>query len=213
MGDKSAGENSVNTICKTCGATIQAEGRFCSKCGSHIKKDTRDDTTGALAIEGVKLRPEAENPPAVELDRARLSPEDEDSFRKMFADAREPREYEVDIDRVRLRPGAADAHAKAKHGHSPSERLISGAIKWEYAYGMLGLILGLSSIIGGVILGLRGVTGSTSWTAKVLGLQSSVNDAAPGVILFIVGLFWVWITKPKVRLKDVQDMKETRDRD
>ena len=182
MGDKSAGENSVNTICNTCRAPIQAEGIFCSRCGSHIKKDTHDITTGALAIEGVKLRPVAENPAAVEFDHVRLR-------------------------------GAADTRAKAKHGHSPSESLISGAIKWEYAYGMLGLILGLSSIIGGVILGLRGVTGSTSWTAKVLGLQSSVNDAAPGVILFIVGLFWVWITKPKVRLKDVQDMKETRDRD
>jgi len=83
--------------------------------------------------------------------------------------------------------------------------LIDHAIKLEYLYGMLGLVLGLASIIGGVILCLNGVTGSTSWTARVLGLESQINDAVPGVVLFIVGLFMIWVTKPKVRLKDVRD--------
>jgi hypothetical protein len=87
---------------------------------------------------------------------------------------------------------------------SHSAQLVGSAIKWEYAYGMLGLVLGLAAIIGGIILGLHGVTGATSWTAKVLGLESKINDAAPGVVLFIVGLFMVFVTKPKVRLKDVR---------
>ena len=89
--------------------------------------------------------------------------------------------------------------------NSPSERLIAEAIKGEYSYGKLGLILGLSSIVGGIILGLNGVAGSTSWTASLLGLESKINDAAPGVVLFIVGLFMVWATKPKVKMQDLRD--------
>jgi hypothetical protein len=87
---------------------------------------------------------------------------------------------------------------------SASERLLAEAIKGEYRYGMLGLILGITSIICGVVLCLNGVAGSTSWTARVLAMESKVNDAAPGVVLFIVGLFFVWVTKPKVKLRDLQ---------
>ncbi len=52
---------------------------------------------------------------------------------------------------------------------------------------------------------LNGVAGSTSWTAKVLGLESNLNDAAPGVVLFLVGMFMVFITKPKVRVGELRD--------
>ncbi|HKX83235.1 MAG TPA: hypothetical protein VJL58_03355, partial [Pyrinomonadaceae bacterium] len=61
-----------------------------------------------------------------------------------------------------------------------------------------------SCIVGGVVLGLNGVAGSTSWTAKLLGMESSINDAAPGVVLFIVGLFIVYATKPNVTMKDIK---------
>lgn len=84
---------------------------------------------------------------------------------------------------------------------SASERLIAQAITGEYRYAMLGLILGIACIIGGVILCLHGVAGSTSWTATLFGLfQSKINDAAPGVVLFVVGVFFVVATKPKVKL-------------
>ena len=71
---------------------------------------------------------------------------------------------------------------------SGSASVIMESIKWEYRYAMLGLVLGLASIIGGVVLSLNGVAGSTSWTASLLALNSKVNDAAPGVVLFIIGL-------------------------
>ena len=67
--------------------------------------------------------------------------------------------------------------------------------KHHLIYSTAGLILGLICVIGGVVLFLNGVVGSTSWTAKVLGAQSDLSDAAPGAILFIVGLFVVFITR------------------
>ncbi|HEX9000127.1 MAG TPA: hypothetical protein VGB07_09540 [Blastocatellia bacterium] len=109
----------------------------------------------------------------------------------------------VQVNRVKFSKPNSDNPESAKN--SPSAHLIAEAIKGEYSYGKLGLVLGLSSIIGGIVLGLNGVAGSTSWTAKLLGLESKINDAAPGVVLFIVGLFMVWATKPRVKMKDLKD--------
>jgi hypothetical protein len=103
------------------------------------------------------------------------------------------RPVEVNVDRGRMTSAG-----------SSSERLIQQAIRGEYLYSMLGLVLGMATIIGGIVLGLHGVGGSTSWTAKVLGLQSQINDAAPGVVLFIVGVFYIWMTRPKVKLRDLK---------
>ncbi len=86
--------------------------------------------------------------------------------------------------------------------NSASERLIAAALDREYYYAMLGLVLGLLSIVGGIILFLKGVAGSTSWTANVLGLESKLTDAAPGAMLFVAGLFYVWVTKPNVVMKN-----------
>lgn len=75
------------------------------------------------------------------------------------------------------------------------------ALKFRFIYSFLGLIFGLTFALGGIVLCLNGVVGSTSWTAKILGAKSEVSDATPGVILFIVGLFVVFITRFKVKLK------------
>lgn len=80
-------------------------------------------------------------------------------------------------------------------------------IQEEYRYAKLGLILGFAAIIGGVILGINGVVGSTSWSAKLFGLETHINDAAPGVVLFIVGLFMIIMTIPRIKIiiKNIQD--------
>lgn len=72
---------------------------------------------------------------------------------------------------------------------------------YNFIYAVLGLVLGLVCIIGGIVLFLNGVVGSTSWTAKILGAESNISDAAPGVVLFIVGLFVVFVTKFDVKVK------------
>ena len=93
--------------------------------------------------------------------------------------------------------------ASAEVGSGPAQ-FVGQVVAGEYAYARMGLPLGPACIIGGVVLGLNGVAGSTSWTASVLGLESNINDAAPGVVLFIVGVFFVWITKPKVKIGEVR---------
>lgn len=65
----------------------------------------------------------------------------------------------------------------------------------QLVYSLFGLLLGLACVLGGIVLCLHGVVGSTSWTAKLLGAESSLSDARPGVVLFVVGLFVVWVTR------------------
>jgi hypothetical protein len=85
--------------------------------------------------------------------------------------------------------------------------LARDTVRREYRYATGGQILGFSSIIGGCTLFIHGVAGNTSWTAEVLGLKSNVTDAGPGTVLFIVGLFMVFVTRPKVKLKDILGRK------
>ena len=73
--------------------------------------------------------------------------------------------------------------------------VVTELSKHQLLYSIAGLIVGAGCMLGGIVLFLNGVTGSTSWTAKLLGAESQLSDAAPGAVLFIVGLFIVLITK------------------
>ena len=66
---------------------------------------------------------------------------------------------------------------------------------------MAGLCLGFVSMIAGSVLFLNGIVGSTNWSAKILGNESVITDAAPGAILFVVGLFVVIATRLKLKIQ------------
>ncbi len=71
--------------------------------------------------------------------------------------------------------------------------------KFQLVYSTLGLILGLVCILGGIYLFIQGVTGEMNWSLKLLGNESDIVNAAPGAVLFIVGLFLVIVTKFKFK--------------
>jgi hypothetical protein len=98
-------------------------------------------------------------------------------------------------------PSAALVVEVPKDSAVKIQAMAGKAMTLEYVYALAGLVVSIVAIVTGAVLCLNGVAGSTSWTASALGLESNINDAAPGVVLFIVGLFIVWVTKPKVRLK------------
>jgi len=80
------------------------------------------------------------------------------------------------------------------------QRSASRRSPYQFVYSLAGLVLGFGGILGGVVLLMRGVAGSSTWTASVLGVESRVTDAAPGAILFVVGLLVVLATRFDVRL-------------
>jgi hypothetical protein len=85
-------------------------------------------------------------------------------------------------------------------GKPPDKQTMQQLLRMQLIYSICGLVLGLCCIIGDIVLFLRGVTGATSWTASILGARSQISDAAPGAILFIVGLFIVFITRFGIKM-------------
>jgi hypothetical protein len=78
-------------------------------------------------------------------------------------------------------------------------RVTSLVMLYGFLYSVAGLLLGLVCALLGVLLFFHGVTGSTGWVVQLPGLKSSLSDAAPGVILFVVGLAVVYLTRFEVR--------------
>ncbi len=152
-----------------------------------LKDSSEDKVSQLIDIEGADMR-----------SREPRGSFQEHTRREKQLDEAQARE-ERDRDEARQK-----AVLTATMQQSATERLLSQAIQGEYRYAMLGLILGLATILGGVILSLHGIAGSTSWTAKLFGLESHLNDAAPGVVLFVVGIFFVWSTRPRVKMRDLQ---------
>ena len=71
----------------------------------------------------------------------------------------------------------------------------------QFVYSLAGLVLGAACVVGGIVLFLRGVAGSASWTASILGAESQISDTAPGAVLFLVGLFIVLITRFTIEVR------------
>ena len=71
----------------------------------------------------------------------------------------------------------------------------------QLIYSLAGLVVGLACVVGGLGLFLHGIVGSSSWVGDFIGVQSKLADAAPGTVLFIVGLLVVWLTRFSLRVR------------
>jgi hypothetical protein len=90
----------------------------------------------------------------------------------------------------------------------PRERHFWGRLALlQLIYSLAGLVLGLACIVGGILLFFHGVAGSSSWVGEFIGVQSKLSDAAPGTVLFVVGLAVVWLTRFAVRVKQPIDIE------
>jgi apolipoprotein N-acyltransferase len=84
----------------------------------------------------------------------------------------------------------------------PHERHFWGRLAvLQLIYSLAGLVLGLACIIGGILLFFHGVAGSSSWVGEAIGVKGKLSDAAPGTVLFVVGLAVVWVTRFAVRVR------------
>ena len=76
------------------------------------------------------------------------------------------------------------------------------AVVFQGIYSILGMALGAVCIVGGFVLFIHGIKGSSNWVVKILGLESNISDAAPGAILFLVGLLTVVVTRYAATVRD-----------
>lgn len=73
--------------------------------------------------------------------------------------------------------------------------------RFQLIYSILGVILGSVCVIFGGYLSLNVFLNESKLLITVMGMKSEIRDAGPGVILFVVGLFIVYISRFKVRVK------------
>lgn len=78
---------------------------------------------------------------------------------------------------------------------STSDQTQATLAKYQFLYSIMGAVLGLFAIVGGIYLFIQGITGSTTWDLKIFEAHSNISNAAPGAVLFIVGLFIIFITR------------------
>jgi hypothetical protein len=91
---------------------------------------------------------------------------------------------------------------------NPRERHFWGRLALlQLIYSLAGLVFGLACIVGGILLFFHGVAGSSSWVGEFIGVQSKLSDAAPGTVLFVVGLAVVWLTRFAVRVRQPIDIE------
>ncbi len=90
----------------------------------------------------------------------------------------------------------------------PRERHFWGRLATlQLIYSLAGLLFGLACVVGGIVLFFHGVAGSSSWVGEFIGAQSKLSDAAPGTVLFVVGLVVVWLTRFAVRVRQPIDIE------
>jgi hypothetical protein len=80
-------------------------------------------------------------------------------------------------------------------GSHDDRELYRRAAKYQFWYSVLGLLVGIICVVAGMLLLLHGIAGHTSWTASILGAKSELNDAAPGVVFAVLGLFVIWVSR------------------
>ncbi len=83
----------------------------------------------------------------------------------------------------------ADRTSEAAH---ETMRTVS---RHQLIYSMTGLAVAVVLTLLGCLLFLAGITDDTQWTVNTLGLESELNDAAPGAVLFVAGLVIGVITR------------------
>lgn len=73
--------------------------------------------------------------------------------------------------------------------------LWRSACFYQFIYSLAGLGLGLACVVGGIILFTMGIGGSINWIVETEGFHSSLVNAAPGAVLFVVGALVAWLTR------------------
>jgi hypothetical protein len=71
-------------------------------------------------------------------------------------------------------------------------------VKAEAENARSGRMVGLLVILVGVILTIAGATGAVDLKLSGMGMSAQVVNAAPGVVVALIGLFIVWRTNLKI---------------
>ena len=82
-----------------------------------------------------------------------------------------------------------------------SPKIVEIVSSHQLTYSIMGVFFGVLCILGGIVLFFSGIAGKTHWAVNLLGIESTITDASPGAILFIVGFLIIIITKYDAKIR------------
>jgi len=89
-------------------------------------------------------------------------------------------------------------------GHVEAD-IVNKSIKVQTMYSIAGLIIGTFIVGLAYFLVVHGIAyPDSSWSLRLLGMESQLSDAGPGVILMVVGLFVIYVTRLKIEIHGSQ---------
>ncbi len=80
------------------------------------------------------------------------------------------------------------------------KKMWSKAIFYHFVYSMIGMIIGILSLISGVYLFYIGITQGSEWEFNILGIKSTMSNAMPGTILFLIGFLIIRVSRYNIVL-------------
>jgi len=81
-----------------------------------------------------------------------------------------------------------------------SDAVTRRILRYQFVYAVIGLALGFTTTVSGLVLFALGLTGRTSLIASLLGARIQVTDAAPGAVIATLGLLLVAFTRFDVKV-------------
>jgi hypothetical protein len=86
-------------------------------------------------------------------------------------------------------------------GLASDNGLTKVAILFQGIYSILGLLVGVIFLVGGLILLLSGIGGSSHFVAEILGAKFDLSDATAGVICAVLGFIVIFVTRFEIRIQ------------
>src|SRR6185437_12688274 len=79
-----------------------------------------------------------------------------------------------------------------------SKEFWKSVVNYQFTMSLIGLYGGLACIVIGILMFLNGMLHGGAWTADAFGV--AITDAAPGMVLFFIGLGLAQINKFTVKI-------------
>src|SRR5437016_2918136 len=76
--------------------------------------------------------------------------------------------------------------------------LSKGALYFQFAYSLIGLLTAVACFAIGLYLFVAGLNGSSTILVKASGYELSITNAAPGTVMLLAGVAISWVTKYNV---------------
>lgn len=107
----------------------------------------------------------------------------------------------ISIAKVKASETSSSSDAAIIQSLKMDEIILKRTTLYQFIYSILGWLLGFSCVVGGILLFFYGISGNSDMKGAVGGFNITVTNAAPGTILFIIGIFVVWVTRFKIKVK------------